>query len=90
MVVVEVEAHQREGDELLETRGFPRATARCRERGGKDVGCAEIVQALGAQSEKDGAAAHEAKGAVEVEVTGANAWGDHVTGTVTVTLPRGA
>jgi acyl dehydratase len=30
----------------------------------------------------------EAKGAVEVEVTGANAWGDHVTGTVTVTLPR--
>ena len=32
----------------------------------------------------------EAKGTVEVEVTGANAWGDHVTGTVTVALPRGA
>ena len=32
----------------------------------------------------------EAKGAVEVEVTGANAWGDHVTGTVIVTLPRRA
>ena len=32
----------------------------------------------------------EAKGAVEVEVTGANAWGDHVTGTVTVALPRRA
>ena len=32
----------------------------------------------------------EAKGAVEVEVSGANAWGDHVTGTVIVTLPRRA
>ena len=32
----------------------------------------------------------EAKSAVEVEVTGANAWGDHVTGTVIVTLPRRA
>jgi acyl dehydratase len=32
----------------------------------------------------------ETKGAVEVEVTGANAWGDHVTGTVIVALPRGA
>ena len=32
----------------------------------------------------------EAKGAVEVEVAGANAWGDHVTGTVTVILPRRA
>jgi len=32
----------------------------------------------------------EAKSAVEVEVSGTNAWGDHVTGTVTVTLPRGA
>ena len=32
----------------------------------------------------------EAKGAVEVEVAGTNAWGDHVTGTVTVLLPRGA
>jgi acyl dehydratase len=32
----------------------------------------------------------EKKGTVEVEVAGVNAWGDHVTGTVTVTLPRGA
>ena len=32
----------------------------------------------------------ETKGTVEVEVTGANAWGDHVTGTVTVVLPRRA
>ncbi len=32
----------------------------------------------------------EAKSAVEVEVTGTNAWGDHVTGSVTVTLPRRA
>ncbi len=32
----------------------------------------------------------EAKSAVAVEVAGANAWGDHVTGTVTVILPRRA
>jgi acyl dehydratase len=32
----------------------------------------------------------EEKGTVEVEVAGVNAWGDHVTGTVTVALPRGA
>ncbi len=32
----------------------------------------------------------EARGAVEVEVSGANAWGDHVTATVTLTLPRRA
>ena len=32
----------------------------------------------------------EKKGTVEVEVAGVNAWGDHVTGTVTVILPRGA
>lgn len=30
----------------------------------------------------------EARSAVAVEVAGANAWGDHVTGTVTVILPR--
>ncbi len=30
----------------------------------------------------------EAKSAVAVEVAGANAWGDHVTGPVTVILPR--
>ncbi len=30
----------------------------------------------------------DAKSAVQVEVAGANAWGDHVTGTVTVILPR--
>jgi hypothetical protein len=32
----------------------------------------------------------EATGSVEVEVAGRNAWGDHVTGTVTVVLPSGA
>jgi acyl dehydratase len=32
----------------------------------------------------------EARSAVEVEVSGANAWGDHVTATVTLTLPRRA
>jgi len=32
----------------------------------------------------------ETKGTVEVEVTGSNAWGDHVTGTVIVILPRRA
>jgi acyl dehydratase len=32
----------------------------------------------------------EARGAVEVEVSGANAWGDHVTATVTLILPRRA
>ena len=31
---------------------------------------------------------NDAKSAVEVAVSGANAWGDHVTGTVTVILPR--
>jgi acyl dehydratase len=30
----------------------------------------------------------EAAGEIEVEVTGRNAWGDHVTGTVTLALPR--
>jgi hypothetical protein len=29
-------------------------------------------------------------GVVEVAVTGANSWGDHVTGTVKIALPRGA
>jgi acyl dehydratase len=32
----------------------------------------------------------EAKATVEVEVSGTNAWGDHVTGTVIFTLPRRA
>jgi hypothetical protein len=32
----------------------------------------------------------DATGTVEVEVAGRNAWGDHVTGTVTVALPTGA
>jgi len=31
----------------------------------------------------------EAAGTVEVEVAGKNAWGNHVTGTVTVALPKG-
>jgi acyl dehydratase len=30
----------------------------------------------------------EASGSVEIEVAGRNSWGDHVTGTVVVTLPR--
>jgi len=32
----------------------------------------------------------EEAGVVEVQVAGANSWGDHVTGTVTVALPRRA
>jgi len=32
----------------------------------------------------------ESRGVAEVAVTGTNAWGDHVTGTVTVALPTGA
>jgi len=32
----------------------------------------------------------EAAGTVEVEVAGRNAWGNHVTGSVTVALPAGA
>ena len=35
-------------------------------------------------------AVDESSGVVEVEVTGKNAWGNHVTGTVKVALPRGA
>ena len=31
-----------------------------------------------------------ATGIVDVAVTGANSWGDHVTGTVKIALPRGA
>jgi acyl dehydratase len=30
----------------------------------------------------------DAEGTVQVEVVGSNSWGDHVTGTVTVALPR--
>jgi len=32
----------------------------------------------------------ESSGSVEIEVAGKNAWGNHVTGTVTVALPTGA
>ena len=32
----------------------------------------------------------EAAGVVEIEVAGRNSWGDHVTGTVAVALPRSA
>lgn len=32
----------------------------------------------------------DAEGIVEVEVVGTNSWGDHVTGTVKVALPKGA
>jgi len=35
-------------------------------------------------------AADRARGTVEVSVVGSNAWGDHVTGTVTLALPMGA
>ncbi len=35
-------------------------------------------------------ARHEDERAVDVEVTGKNAWGNHVTGTVRVALPAGA
>jgi acyl dehydratase len=35
-------------------------------------------------------AVDESSGVVEVEVAGKNAWGNHVTGTVKVALPRGA
>jgi len=35
------------------------------------------------------AAKDDAAGTVELAVTGANAWGDHVTATVTVALPKG-
>ncbi len=32
----------------------------------------------------------ESQGLVEVEITGKNSWGNHVTGTVTVALPAGS
>ena len=32
----------------------------------------------------------EAEGTVEVSVVGSNSWGDHVTGTVRVALPKGS
>ncbi len=35
-------------------------------------------------------AVDQSSGVVEVEVTGKNAWGNHVTGAVKVALPRGA
>jgi acyl dehydratase len=35
-------------------------------------------------------AVDQSSGVVEVEVAGKNAWGNHVTGTVKVALPRGA
>ena len=34
------------------------------------------------------AAKHDADGTVDVKVTGSNTWGDHVNGTVKLTLPR--
>ena len=44
----------------------------------------DTMTLAGSVSEKDDAA-----GAVTVEVTGKNAWGNHVTGTVTLSLPVG-
>jgi acyl dehydratase len=35
-------------------------------------------------------ATDERAGVVEVEIAGKNSWGDHVTGTVKIALPRGA
>ncbi len=35
-------------------------------------------------------AVNESEGLVEVEIAGKNSWGNHVTGTVRVALPRGA
>ncbi len=35
-------------------------------------------------------AVHEGEGVVDVEIAGKNAWGNHVTGTVSVALPRAA
>jgi acyl dehydratase len=45
----------------------------------------DTMKMTGAVTEKD-----EASGTVVVEVVGKNAWGSHVTGTVSVTLPTGA
>jgi acyl dehydratase len=45
----------------------------------------ETMQITGAVTAKD-----ESEGAVEVTLAGRNSWGDHVTGTVRLTLPRGA
>ena len=45
----------------------------------------DTMKMTGAVIEKD-----EASGTVVVEVAGKNAWGSHVTGTVSVALPRGA
>jgi len=45
----------------------------------------DTMTITGAVTEKD-----DAESAVVVEVTGKNAWGNHVTGTVKVVLPTGA
>jgi acyl dehydratase len=45
----------------------------------------DTMKMTGAVTEKD-----EAAGTVVVEVAGKNAWGSHVTGTVSVALPTGA
>jgi len=45
----------------------------------------DTMTLAGAVAEKD-----EVAGAVGVEVVGRNAWGSHVTGKVTVALPKGA
>jgi acyl dehydratase len=44
----------------------------------------DTMKMTGAVKSKD-----ESSGVVEVEVTGKNAWGNHVTGSVRVALPRG-
>ena len=45
----------------------------------------EMMKMRGKVKTKD-----EHEGTVQVEVVGTNSWGDHVTATVTVALPRGA
>lgn len=45
----------------------------------------DVMKMTGTIKKKD-----EAAGVVEIEVAGRNSWGDHVTGTVAVALPRSA
>ncbi len=45
----------------------------------------QTLKVNGSVAEKD-----ESQGTVLVNVTGTNSWGDHVTGSVTIALPKGA
>lgn len=46
---------------------------------------ADTMKTSGSVKAKD-----DAKSTVEVDVTGGNAWGNHVTGSVAVELPKGS